>query len=135
METGFGFPHFHSLVHFPAVLQVPSKTTPGTERQQGMSAESLHQEETPGQQATPALTVAGTIAEDGGLAWPENIEPVATWRRRYARSPSQERLISLTPTNVQMLRYLGELRFLSLVQLAKLCCPSERQDLSEKNAR
>lgn len=34
-----------------------------------------------------------------------------------------------------MLRFLAELRFLSLPQLAKLCCPSERQYLSEKSAR
>lgn len=34
-----------------------------------------------------------------------------------------------------MLRYLAELRFLSLPQIAKLCCPSARQDLSEKSAR
>lgn len=39
------------------------------------------------------------------------------------------------PTRVQMLRYLAELRFLSLPQIAKLCCPSHRQDLSEKSAR
>ena len=34
-----------------------------------------------------------------------------------------------------MLRYLAELRFLSLPQLARLCCPAERRDLSEKAAR
>lgn len=66
---------------------------------------------------------------------PENISPVATRRKRYERSPSQEKLIGLTPTKVQMLRFLAELRFLSLPQLAKLCCPSERQGLSEKSAR
>ena len=66
---------------------------------------------------------------------PENTQPVTTRRRRYERSPSQERLIGLTPTKVQMLHFLAELRFLSLPQLAKLCCPSDRQDLSEKSAR
>lgn len=34
-----------------------------------------------------------------------------------------------------MLRWLAEMRFLSLPQLARLCCPSERRDLSEKSAR
>lgn len=34
-----------------------------------------------------------------------------------------------------MLRYLAELRFLSLPQVARLCCPSERRDLSERSAR
>jgi len=66
---------------------------------------------------------------------PENIQSVDTRRKRYERSPSQEKIIALTPTKVQMLRFLAELRFLSLPQLAKLCCPSERQDLSEKSAR
>ena len=33
------------------------------------------------------------------------------------------------------LRYLAELRFLSLPQMARLCCPAERRDLSEKSAR
>lgn len=66
---------------------------------------------------------------------PENIQPVDLRRKRYERSPSQEKIIALTPTKVQMLRFLAELRFLSLPQLAKLCCPSERQDLSEKSAR
>ena len=56
-------------------------------------------------------------------------------RRRYARSPSEASLVSLTPVRVQMLRYLAELRFLSLPQIARLCCPSERRDLSEKSAR
>lgn len=65
----------------------------------------------------------------------ENRQPVTTRRKRYERSPSQEKLIGLTPTKVQMLCFLAELRFLSLPQLAKLCCPSERQDLSEKSAR
>lgn len=56
-------------------------------------------------------------------------------RQRYTRSPSQSALTSLTPVRVQILRYLVELRFLSLPQIAKLCCPSERQDLSEKSTR
>jgi len=34
-----------------------------------------------------------------------------------------------------MLGYLAELRFLSLPQLARLCCPSGREDLSERAAR
>jgi len=34
-----------------------------------------------------------------------------------------------------MLRFLAELRFLSLPQIARLCCPAARQDLSEKRAR
>jgi len=66
---------------------------------------------------------------------PENVQPVATRRKRYERSPSQETIIGLTPTKVQILRFLAELRFLSLPQLAKLSCPSERPDLSEKSAR
>lgn len=56
-------------------------------------------------------------------------------RRRYERLPSQDTFVSLTPVKVQMLRYLAELRFLSLPQLARLCCPSESLDLSEKRAR
>lgn len=51
------------------------------------------------------------------------------------RSPAPGGLIALTPAKVQLLRYLAELRFLSLPQLARLCCPSERQDLSERSAR
>ncbi len=34
-----------------------------------------------------------------------------------------------------MLLFLAEMRFLSLPQIARVCCPAERQDLSEKNAR
>ncbi len=56
-------------------------------------------------------------------------------RRRYARSPSQAVLTPLTPTRVEMLRFLADLRFLSLPQIARLCCPSSRQDLAEKSAR
>ncbi len=41
----------------------------------------------------------------------------------------------MTPLRVEILRFLAELRFLSLPQIARLCCPSARQDLSEKNAR
>jgi DNA-binding transcriptional ArsR family regulator len=43
--------------------------------------------------------------------------------------------MSLTPVRVEILRFLAELRFLSLPQIAKLCCPSGRKDLSEKSAR
>ena len=56
-------------------------------------------------------------------------------RRRYARSPSQATLTPLTPVQAEMLRFLAELRFLSLPQIARLCCPSGRQDLAEKAAR
>ncbi len=56
-------------------------------------------------------------------------------RRRYERSPSPGALVALTPTKIWMLRYLSEMRFLSLPQLARLCCPSGRKDLSEKRAR
>ena len=56
-------------------------------------------------------------------------------RRRYAPASSPAAYVSLTPVRVEMLRYLAKLRFLSLPQIAKLCCPSERQDLSEKSAR
>ena len=34
-----------------------------------------------------------------------------------------------------MLLFLAKMRFLSLPQIARLCCPAERQDLSEKSAR
>jgi hypothetical protein len=43
--------------------------------------------------------------------------------------------VSLTPVRLEILRFLAELRFLSLPQIAKLCCPASRQDLSEKSAR
>ena len=56
-------------------------------------------------------------------------------KRRYTRSPSGVALASLTPVRVEILCYLAELRFLSLPQIARLCCPSERQDLSEKSTR
>lgn len=56
-------------------------------------------------------------------------------RRRYSRVPTQAACVSLTPVRVEILRFLAELRFLSLPQIAKLCCPSERQDLAEKSAR
>ena len=56
-------------------------------------------------------------------------------RRRYARSLSLTVSVSLTPTRVEILRHLAELRFLSLPQIARLCCPSGRRDLSEKSAR
>ncbi len=56
-------------------------------------------------------------------------------RRRYARSASPASGAPLTPVRLEILRFLAELRFLSLPQIAKLCCPSVRQDLSEKSAR
>ena len=61
-------------------------------------------------------------------------------RKRYERAPAPARLPALTPVKVQMLRYLAEMRFLSLPQLAQLCCPAkrenrEREDLSRKSAR
>lgn len=56
-------------------------------------------------------------------------------RRRYSRSSSDAPLVSLTPTKVKMLLFLAEMRFLSLPQIARLCCPAERRDLSEKSAR
>ena len=56
-------------------------------------------------------------------------------RRRYASSPSQAACVSLTPVRIEILRYLAEVRFLSLPQIARLCCPSGRQDLSQKSAR
>lgn len=56
-------------------------------------------------------------------------------RRRYARSSSRAACVPMTPLRVEILRFLAELRFLSLPQIARLCCPSARQDLSEKNAR
>ena len=56
-------------------------------------------------------------------------------RRRYARSPMGAACVSLTPPRVEILRYLAELRFLSLPQIARLCCPGGRRELSEKNAR
>lgn len=59
----------------------------------------------------------------------------AARRRRYARSPLPDRSVGLTPAKVELLRWLTELRFLSLPQLARLCYPSKRRDLSEKSAR
>jgi len=56
-------------------------------------------------------------------------------RRRYARSAPPASGASLTPTRLEILRFLAELRFLSLPQIARLCCPSGRQDLSEKRVR
>jgi len=43
--------------------------------------------------------------------------------------------VSLTPTKIKMLLFLAEMRFLSLPQIGMLCCPDQRQDLAEKNAR
>jgi len=56
-------------------------------------------------------------------------------RQRYARSSPPAACLSLTPTRVEILCYLAELRFLSLPQIARLCCPSGRRDLAEKSAR
>jgi len=56
-------------------------------------------------------------------------------KRRYARSASPASCASLTPVRLEILRFLAELKFLSLPQIAKLCCPSVRPDLSEKSAR
>jgi len=61
-------------------------------------------------------------------------------RKRYERLSAPDGLPALTPVKVQMLRYLAEMRFLSLPQLARLCCSSEREDgaredLSRKSAR
>jgi len=56
-------------------------------------------------------------------------------RRRYARSAPPAACLSLTPTRVEILHSLAELRFLSLPQIARLCYPSGRWDLSQKNAR
>lgn len=78
---------------------------------------------------------------------PENTKPestnpqrreatrTASRRRRYERLPATRPLLSLTPTKWEMLRFLAECRFLSLPQLARLCCPAGRRDLSEKSAR
>lgn len=56
-------------------------------------------------------------------------------RRRYARSPVEALCVSLTPVRLDILRFLAELKFLSLPQIARLCCPSPRQDLAQKSAR
>jgi len=58
-----------------------------------------------------------------------------TRRRRYARSPDYATPVALTPTRTEILRFLAELRFLSLPQIARLCCPAGRPDLSQKSAR
>ena len=65
-----------------------------------------------------------------------SIENKPARRRRYARS--QSAFASLAPVRVEILRLLAELRFLSLPQIARLCCPPRetgRKDLSEKSAR
>lgn len=56
-------------------------------------------------------------------------------RRRYARFPTESLCVSLTPVRLDILRFLAELQFLSLPQIARLCCPSPRQDLAEKSTR
>jgi len=64
------------------------------------------------------------------------IGPSITARKcRYARVASANPCATLTPVRVEILRFLAEMRFLSLPQIAKVCCPSARQDLSEKSAR
>ena len=55
-------------------------------------------------------------------------------RRRYVRAASAA-CVSLTPVRIEILRYLAEMRFLSLPQIARLCCPSARTDLAGKAAR
>lgn len=70
----------------------------------------------------------------------QNIEKAGKRRKRYERASVPVALPALTPVKVQMLRYLAEMRFLSLPQLARLCCPAEREngereDLSRKSAR
>ena len=66
---------------------------------------------------------------------PPAADSVPPRRRRYDRAPSSAAVLSLTPTKTRMLLLLAELRFLSLPQIARLCCPAERRDLSEKSAR
>lgn len=70
----------------------------------------------------------------------ESIAGAGTRRKRYERAPTPAGLPALTPVKVQMLCYLAEMRFLSLPQIARLCCSSEREngkreDLSRKSAR
>lgn len=70
----------------------------------------------------------------------KSVAGAATRRKRYERAPAPAGLLALTPVKVQMLRYLAEMRFLSLPQLAGLCCSAEREsaereDLSRKSAR
>ena len=62
-------------------------------------------------------------------------DTMAGRRRRYIRQPGEQALVALTLPKLSMLRFLAELRFLSLPQIAKLVCLSERQDLAEKRAR
>ncbi len=69
------------------------------------------------------------------VAKPSSEEAAITRRRRYARSPAEALCASLTPVRLDILRFLAELRFLSLPQIARLCCPSPRQELAEKSAR
>lgn len=71
---------------------------------------------------------------------PETTEGAGTRRKRYERSAAPAGLLTLTPVKVRMLRLLAEMRFLSLPQLARLCCPctredGQREDLSRKSAR
>lgn len=61
--------------------------------------------------------------------------PITARKCRYARASSANPCASLTPVRVEILRFLAEMRFLSLPQIAKVCCLSARQDLSEKSAR
>lgn len=75
------------------------------------------------------------MPENSSLHGPNHSPEQPHRRRRYERASSQSIFVSLTPTKVSILRFLSELRFLSLPQIARLCCPSSRPDLSEKNAR
>ena len=70
-------------------------------------------------------TTAKTVSKEANLSR----------RRRYTSFPTGALCLSLTPVRLDILRFLAELRFLSLPQIARLCCPSPRQDLAEKNAR
>lgn len=57
-------------------------------------------------------------------------------RRRYARSPSPAALMALTPGKLQLLEFLGECRFLSLPQLARLARPLDTNAVaSQKSVR
>lgn len=62
-------------------------------------------------------------------------EVILSRRRRYDRSPTESLCVSLTPVRLDIMHFLAELRFLSLPQIARLCCPSPRQELAEKSAR
>lgn len=65
---------------------------------------------------------AGEVKEEGGPP----VRGGSDRRRRYVRTPPDKPLAALTPTKVQLLCFLAQCRFLSLPQLARLCCPSEK---------